>query len=120
MCWWVVRMTVAGQNGGMNDRDLRVLGLSALDLMDGSYSDDEVAGTFGDLDAVAAGAVYLTGFAVQALAAERQESVPATVDYLRGLLGKSGGHGEGTAGVREPRRPRPSPGGLAAEADRGG
>lgn len=100
----------------MNYQDLRALGLSALDLMDGSYSDDEVASTFRDLESVATGAVYMIGFAVQALAVERHESVPATVDYLRGLLGNSGGTGEGPAGVREPRRPRPSPGGLAAES----
>ncbi len=102
----------------MNKNDLRALGLSALDLMDGGYSDDDVAGTFGDLASVAAGAVYMAGFAVQALAVERQESVPATVDYLRGLLGNSGGD-DGVGGVREPQRPRPSPGGLAAEASAG-
>ena len=99
--------------------DLRVLGLSALDLMGGGYSDEDVAGTFSDHVSVAAGAVYMLGFAVQALAVERQESVPATVDYLRGLLGNSGGHDE-AGGVREPRRPRPSPGGLAAEASNAG
>jgi hypothetical protein len=103
----------------MNQNDLRVLGLSALDLMDGGYSDDELAGTFGDLAAVAAGALYMAGFTVQVLAAEREESVPATVDYLRGLLGNSGGD-DGSGGVREPRRPRPSPGGLSAEASGSG
>lgn len=48
--WLVVWLTVAGQHGGMNHKDLRVLGLSALDLLDGSYSDAEVAATFRDLD----------------------------------------------------------------------
>ncbi len=41
--WLVVWLTVAGQHGGMNHKDLRVLGLSALDLMGASYSDEEVA-----------------------------------------------------------------------------
>ncbi len=103
----------------MKNDDLRAMGLSALDSMDGSYSDDDVAGTFSDLASVAAGALYLAGFAVQALAVERQESVPATVDYLRGLLGNSGGDDE-AGGVREPRRPPPSPSGLTAEASSAG
>jgi hypothetical protein len=94
--------------------DQRALGLTALDLLSGDLTGDEaeLAAAFGSAEAVATGALYLAGFAVQALAAERSESVAATVERLRRLL--SGDDGGG--GVREPRRPQPDPGALDAEA----
>lgn len=89
------------------------MALVMLDLISGGESDAELAARFGDHEAVAAGATYLAGFAVEALALQRREPVSATVEFLRQYLGDDG---DGLGGVREPRRPQPSPGGATARA----
>jgi hypothetical protein len=99
--------------------DRRAMALVMLDLIGGSESDETLAERFGDHEAVVAGAAYLAGVAVEALALQRRESVPATVRFLRQSLGEGDDGGDGFGGVREPRRPRPSPGGAAAQATRG-
>jgi hypothetical protein len=96
--------------------DGRAMALVMLDLIGGSESDEALAERFGDHEAVAAGAAYLAGFAVEALALQRREPVPATVAFLRQSLGEGDDGGDGLGGVREPRRPHPAPGGAAAQA----
>ena len=60
------------------DADRRGMALVMLDLIGGSERDEAHATRSGDHDAVAAGAAYLVGFAVEALALQRREPVPAT------------------------------------------
>ena len=93
------------------------MALAMLALMSGDDSDEQLATRFGDHETVAAGAMYLAGFAVEALALQRREPVSATVEFLRRYLGE-GDDGDGLGGVREPRRPQPSPGGATAQARR--
>lgn len=100
------------------DADRRAMALVVLDLIGGSDGDEALAERFGDHEAVADGAAYLAGFAVQALALQRREPVSATVMFLRQSLGEGDDDGDGLGGVREPRRPRPSPDGAAAQAAR--
>ncbi len=97
--------------------DRRAMALVMLDLIGGGDSDEALAERFGDHEAVADGAAYLAGFAVEALALQRREPVSATVTFLRESL-REGDGDDGLGGVREPRRPRPSPGGAAAQATR--
>jgi hypothetical protein len=99
--------------------DRRAMALVMLDLIGGSESDETLAERFGDHEAVAAGAAYLAGVAVEALALQRREPVLATVEFLRQSLGEGDDGGDGLGGVREPRSPRPSPGGSAVQATRG-
>ena len=91
----------------------RALGLKALDLLSGDLDGDEaeLSAAFGSAEAVATGALYLAGFAIQVLAVERLETVEATVEHLRRLIDDDDDDG----GVREPRRPRPAPGALGAK-----
>ena len=98
--------------------DRSAMAVVMLDLILGGESDEALAARFGDYEAVAAGAAYLAGFAVEALALQRREPVPATVAFLRQALGEGDDGGGGLGGVREPRRPRPTPGGAAAQAIR--
>lgn len=95
----------------------RAMALVMLDLISGDESDEQLATRFGDHKTVAAGATYLAGFALEALALQRGEPVSATVSFLRQYLGE-GDDGDGLGGVREPRRPQPSPGGATAQARR--
>jgi hypothetical protein len=94
------------------------MALLLLDLME-HQQDEGVAGHLADPDEIAAGALYLLGVAVRALSAQRQESATATTRFLRQLVEGGEGGGDGLGGVREPRRPHPSPGGATAQADRG-
>ena len=98
--------------------DRRAMARVMLDLIGGSESDEALAARFGDHEAVADGAAYLAGFAVEALALQRREPVPATVRYLRQALDEGDDGGDGLGGVREPRRPRPTPGRAAAQTRR--
>ncbi len=54
------------------------MALVMLDLIGGNEKDEALAERFGEHEAVAAGAAYLAGFAVEALALQRREPVPAT------------------------------------------
>jgi hypothetical protein len=87
-----------------------------LDLMAGTVPDDELAETFGTHEDVELVATYLLGFTVQRLALDRGESVGATLNMLRRSLDDEDGD-DGQGGVREPRRPRPSPGSATATMD---
>ncbi len=93
------------------------MALLLLDLME-HRQDEGVAGYLADPDEIAAGALYLLAVAVQALAAQRQESATATTQFLRKLVEGGEGGGDGLGGAREPRRPQPSPGGATAQAGR--
>ncbi len=99
--------------------DRRAMALVMLDLISGSEDDEALATRFVDHEAVAAGAAYLAGYAVEALALQRGEPISATIQFLRQSLGGADDDGgDGLGGVREPRRPRPSPGGASAQATR--
>jgi hypothetical protein len=98
----------------------RAMALVILDLISGKESDEALAERSGDYPAVAAGAAYLAGFAVEALALQRRESVPTTVAFLSTTLGDDADDADGgddLGGVREARRPRPSPDGATAQTD---
>ena len=100
------------------DADRRAMALVMLDVIGGSERDEALAARFGEPEAVAAGAAYLAGFAVEALALQRREPVAATVEFLRQALGEGDNGTDGLGGVREPRAPRPSPGGATARMTR--
>jgi hypothetical protein len=54
--------------------DRRAMALVMLDLIGGGDSDEALAERFGDHEAVADGATYLAGFAVEALALQRRRT----------------------------------------------
>lgn len=62
-------------------------------------------------------AAYLAAFAIQDLALQRGESVASTTSHLRVALGDKGPGDDGLAGVREPRRPGPTPGDTTRTPD---
>ncbi len=99
------------------DGGQRSLALLLLDLME-HQQDEGGLGYLASPDETAAGALYLLGVAVRALAAQRQEAATATTQFLRQLVEGDEGGGDGLGGVREPRRPSPSPGGAAAQVTR--
>jgi hypothetical protein len=89
--------------------------LIALRLIDqDSWPDLELAASFGSQLAAAEATGYLVGFLLQLLAIQRREDVKDTEQYVRRLL--EGGD-DGLSGVREPRRPLPSPGSAGAGFD---
>lgn len=99
------------------EQEIKRLALASLDLMAGDKPDEELADALGSHESAAAGAAYLAGFAVQMLALHRGEEASATIRFLRAAISRDGD--DGGAGVREPRRPLPSPGGASASPSEG-
>lgn len=78
--------------------DRRAMALMMLDLIGGSDRDEALAERFGDHEAVADGAAYLAGFAVEALALQRRKPVLSTVMFPRQSLGEGDDDGDGLGG----------------------